>query len=287
MSLRTFDGAVAIVTGGASGIGKAVAQELAARGGDVVLADIDAADAEMVASDIRARGGRATALRLDVTDAPAFHAAVHDTLARTGRLDYLFNNAGIAVAGEAQDLTLESWRRIVDVNFMGVVHGVLAAYPAMIRQGFGHIVNTASTAGLMTGPGMTSYASTKAAVVGLSKGLRAEAAGRGVRVTAVCPGVIRTPILQGGRHGMLLLKLPEAEQRQVIGALAEGMRPMEPGPFAQRLLDGLTRNPGIVVIPGWWRIVWWLERLSPAFAGWLAQQYFEKHLTQLTRAPAR
>lgn len=287
MSLRTFQDAVAIVTGGASGIGKAVALELAARGCEVVVADIDAADAAAVAADLRQRGAHAAAVRMDVTDAVAFAALVRDTIARTGRLDYLFNNAGIAVAGEAQDLTLESWRRIVEVNFMGVVHGVLAAYPAMVRQGFGHIVNTASTAGLITGPGMISYASTKAAVVGLSKGLRAEGAGRGVRVTAVCPGVIRTPILQGGRHGMLLLKLPEADQRRLIGELAERMKPMEPGPFARRLLDCVARNPGIVVIPGWWRVVWWLERLSPALAGFLAQKYFEKHLSQLGAAAAR
>lgn len=287
MGLRTFEDAVAIVTGGASGIGRAVAQALAARGCDVVIADIDAADAERVANGIRERGGRAAAAALDVTDAAAFQALVRDTRARTGRLDYLFNNAGIAVAGEAQDLTLAAWRRIVEVNFMGVVHGVLAAYPAMVSQGFGHVVNTASIAGLITGPGMIGYAATKHAVIGLSKGLRAEAACRGVRVTAVCPGVIRTPILQGGRHGLLLLKLPEAQQRQLIGDLAERMKPMDVDAFARRLLDRLARNPGIVVIPGWWRMVWWLERLSPALAGWLSQKYYAKHLSQLAGATPR
>lgn len=279
--LRTYDRAVAIVTGGASGIGRAVAEELAARGAEVVLADIDAADAEGVAAAIRERGGRASAQRLDVADAAAFRALVDATLARAGRLDWLFNNAGIAVAGEAHELTLEAWRKIVEVNVMGVVHGQLAAYPAMVRQGFGHIVNTASIAGLLATPGAAAYATTKHAVVGLSKSLRIEGAARGVRVSALCPGVIRTPILRGGRHGILLLNRPEAEQRELIAGLAERMRPLAPEAFARRLLDRLPRNPAVILIPGWWRLAWWLERWAPCLAERLAQAYYRKNLRQL------
>ena len=272
--LRTFNQAVALVTGAASGIGKAVSEELAARGAEVILADID--DAEAVAGGIRSRGGKATAVRLDVRDFAAFKSVVDRAVGEKGRLDYLFNNAGIAVAAEVQDHTLEAWRKIVDVNLMGVVHGVQAAYPGMIAQGFGHIVNTASTAGLLPSPGITSYTATKHAVVGLSRALRAEGAARGVRVSAVCPGPIRTPIISGGKHGVLLFKLPEAEQRKLIAELFEMLRPLDAGVFARRLLDQVARNRGIIVIPGWWKLMWWLDRLSPALSGWLARKGFEQ-----------
>jgi NAD(P)-dependent dehydrogenase (short-subunit alcohol dehydrogenase family) len=267
--LRIYRDAAVIITGGASGIGKAVGEELASRGADVVLADID--DAEPVAAAIRARGGKASAARLDVTRADDVKALVDRTIAAKGRLDFIFNNAGIAVGGGVEDCTLESWRKIVDVNLMGVVHGVHAAFPAMLAQGFGHIVNTASTAGLLPTPGATSYSTTKHAVVGLTRGLRAEGAARGVRASAVCPGAIRTPILRGGRHGILLGKAPEAVQREVIGELFEQLRPMDPAAFARRLADCVAKNQAIIVIPGWWKLVWWLERLLPSLIGYVAR----------------
>ena len=135
--LRTYEGSVAIVMGAASGIGKAIALELARRGCEVMVADIDVAESDAVVAAIHVSGGRASASVLDVTDYSAVKALVDRMMADRGRLDYLFNNAGIAVTGDATEYTLESWRRIVEVNFMGVVHGVHAAYPAMIQQGFG------------------------------------------------------------------------------------------------------------------------------------------------------
>jgi NAD(P)-dependent dehydrogenase (short-subunit alcohol dehydrogenase family) len=279
--LRTFRDGVAIITGGASGIGKAVAEELASRGCDVVLGDID--DAEAVAAGIRSRGGKASASRLDVTNFEAVRNLVDRTVAAKGRLDYIFNNAGIAVAGSVEEHTLESWRRIVEVNLMGVVHGVHAAYPAMLKQGFGHIVNTASTAGLLATPGAASYSTTKHAVVGLSKSLRAEAHSRGVRVSAVCPGAIRTPILEGGRHGMMLMKLPEKDQRALIGELFEQLRPLDVDVFARRLANGIAENQAVIVIPGWWRLIWWLERLFPSLTAYATRKAFDANLRKINR----
>ena len=118
-----------------------------------------------------------------------------------GRLDLMFNNAGITWGGDTELLTLDQWNAIIDVNIRGVVHGVAAAYPLMVRQGHGHIVNTASMAGLAAAGQITSYVMTKHAVVGLSLALRSEAAGRGVGVLAVCPTAVETPILDKGAIG--------------------------------------------------------------------------------------
>src|SRR5262245_42224664 len=188
-SLRSFHEAVAIVTGGASGIGAALGRELARRGSHVILADRQLEVASGVAASINAAGGKAEAVELDVRDAIAFDAIVALTIERHGRIDYLFNNAGIGVGGEIREYRLDDWRDVVDVNLMGVVHGVQAAYGRMIAQGFGHIINTASVAGLLPSPFMGSYTTTKHAVVGMSRALRLEAARYGVRVSTLCPGV--------------------------------------------------------------------------------------------------
>ncbi len=175
-TIRVFDGTTAIVNGGASGIGRALAEELAKRGSEVVLADLQIELAEKVASEIHAVGGKAQAVGIDVVDFSAMERLIQDTVKRTGRLDYVFNNAGIGIGGSVEHYGIEDWHQILDVNLRGVINGVHAAYKVMIVQGFGHIVNTASLAGLMPSPGQVAYATTKHGVVGLSKSLRAEAA---------------------------------------------------------------------------------------------------------------
>ena len=152
-TIRIFNGATAIVTGGASGIGRALAEELAKRGCEVVLADLQIELAEEVASEIHVSGGKAKAVKIDVTDFPAMEHLVQETVKRTGRLDYIFNNAGIVIGGYVNHLGIEDWNQIVNVNLRGVINGIQATYPIMMTQGFGHIINTASMAGLMVGPG--------------------------------------------------------------------------------------------------------------------------------------
>ena len=172
---------------------------LVGAGADVLCTDIDGEAA--AAGCRRVRGRAARAARLDVTDAAAVRAAVDGVVARAGRLDLMFNNAGIAWGGDTELLTLDQWNAIIDVNIRGVVHGVAAAYPLMVRQGHGHIVNTASMGGLTAAGQITSYVMTKHAVVGLSLALRSEAAARGVGVTALCPAAVETPILDKGAIG--------------------------------------------------------------------------------------
>jgi len=271
-SLRTFVGAVAIVTGGASGIGRALGEALARRGASVILADLQVDLAEEVAARIRDGGGRANAEDLDVTDFLATSRLVQSTFQRAGRLDYLFNIAGIGIVGEARYYELEDWYRILDVNLRGVVHGVQAAYPIMLRQGFGHIVNMASGAGLWPSPFVVGYCTTKHAVVGLSTSLRIEAAAAGVRVSVLCPGAVRTPALTcESRYGKVLPQIPP----EVLQKLVERQRPMRPERFAELALRAVAKNRAIIVIPSLWKIVWWLNRLSPGLGFYLGRKSME------------
>jgi NAD(P)-dependent dehydrogenase (short-subunit alcohol dehydrogenase family) len=269
--LRTFDGAVAVVTGGASGIGRALAEALARRGAAVVLADRQIDLAREVAGGIRQRGGEAGAAEVDVTEAAAVEALIGDTFAARGRLDYLFNNAGIGIGGGAELYRLEHWTRVLDVNVRGVVHGVQAAYPRMLRQGFGHIVSTASIAGLLPAPGTVSYGASKHAVVGMTRSLRVEAKSLGVRVSAICPGVVRTSILDGGRYGEILQPFP----REFQDRLWRRLRPMDPDRFAVQALAGVAADREIIVVPARWKLLWWLDRLSPALGSCLARWFYE------------
>lgn len=243
-----FAGRTAVVTGAGSGIGAALSRALAAAGVDVTCADLDAEAAADVAGPIGARW-----VALDVTDA----AAVRD-LVESVEPDLLFNNAGITFGGETEDLTLEQWDAIIDVNIRGVVHGVAAAYPLMVRRGSGQIVNTASMGGLMAAGLITSYVMTKHAVVGLSLALRSEAAAKGVGVTVVCPSAVETPILEKGHLGRF-----HGRDYYLKG---QGVRrPLDPDVFAAQVLEAVAADRALLVTPRTARIAWRLGRLFPGF----------------------
>ncbi len=235
--MEPFAGKIVVITGGASGIGRAVGAQLVRHGARVVLADINGESVGATAAAI----GATSAATVDVRDAAAVEQLVSSTVATHGRLDYMFNNAGIAIMGEARNMTLADWTQLIDVNVRGVINGVFAAYPVMVRQGFGHIVNTASIAGLVPTPGATGYATTKHAVVGLSTGLRAEAAGLGVKVSAVCPGIIDTPLKYGTR-----LINPDADRDKLLNSLPIKLYPVED--CARDILRGVARNQGIIIV---------------------------------------
>jgi NAD(P)-dependent dehydrogenase (short-subunit alcohol dehydrogenase family) len=180
-----------------------------------------------------------------------------------GTLDLLFNNAGISIGGETQELTLDHWDAIIDVNIRGVVHGVHAAYPLMVRQPpidgvRGHIVNTASMGGLMAAGLLTSYVMTKHAVVGLSLALRSEAAAFGVGVTAVCPSAVDTPILDKGAVGRF-------HGRDYFLKGQGVRRPLDPAVLADQVLVAVAEDRPLLVTPRTARIAWRIGRLSPSF----------------------
>jgi NAD(P)-dependent dehydrogenase (short-subunit alcohol dehydrogenase family) len=284
MPNTNYSGKVAVVTGGASGIGAAIGRALAQAGAEVVLADRQVELAEQVSAGIRREGGRATAEELDVRSLSSMTHVVEKTVARSGGVDYFFNNAGIGVGGEADTYEARDWDDVIDVNLRGVTNGVQAVYPVMIRRRTGHIVNTASVAGLLPTPGQASYTATKHAVVGLSKSLRVEAKRHGVRVSVLCPGVIRTPILMGGKFGRTnAVGLTPENMR----AMWERLRPMDADVFAQKVLRAVARNEGIIVIPRWWRAFWYIDRLSPALSMKLSESLLDRARTQLERAGIR
>ena len=253
---------IAIITGAASGIGRALARALVLRGDTVVVADIDGDGAERVAGGLARQGpGAATSAALDVRDAAAVAALVRSTYDSHGRLDVMVNNAGIAIGGEAYELLLAHWDRAIDVNLRGVVHGVQAVYPLMVRQRSGHIVNTASLAGLLPAPGATAYAMTKHAVVGLSLSLRGEAAAYGVRVTAVCPGVVETPILDKGGPDDLPKPADSEHWREMAQHFQH--RLYSPDRLARDILRGIDRDAALVIAPASARVAWQLWRYAP------------------------
>ncbi|MFC6345020.1 SDR family NAD(P)-dependent oxidoreductase, partial [Nocardioides hankookensis] len=197
--------------------------------------------------------GSARAARLDVTDAAAVQALVDSV-----QPDLLFNNAGITFGGETEDLTLEQWNAIIDVNIRGVVHGVAAAYPLMVTRGSGQIVNTASMGGLMAAGLITSYVMTKHAVVGLSLALRSEAASKGVGVTVVCPAAVDTPILDKGYVGKF--------HGRDFYLKGQGVRhPLDPAVFAEQVLETVAEDKAMLVTPRPARIAWRLGRFFPGF----------------------
>jgi NAD(P)-dependent dehydrogenase (short-subunit alcohol dehydrogenase family) len=267
----SLNGKIAIVTGGGSGIGEALCSELARRGARVIVADINADDAARVAAAITDNGGQATASTIDVTSEQNVRHLIEETASAHRRLDYLFNNAGIGLGGDARDLTLDHWHQVLDVDLYGVLHGVLAAYPIMASQGFGHIVNTSSAAAFFPDPGNAPYCTAKHAIVGLSLSLRLEGADLGVKVSVICPGFVRTNIYQNAN--VVNMDLPaDVPREQLAGAPA---KIMEASRAAQVILDGVARNHAVIVFPATIR---WARRAYRLFP-----RLIDRHLLRQMR----
>ena len=202
--MKTVEGKVAVVTGGASGIGLALAQRFLADGASVVVADVEAKALDEAAAALGDEHGadRVLAVPTDVRDAEEVDALAAATFDRFGTAHVVCNNAGVGVGGLAWEVPADRWRWVVDVNLLGVANGIRAFVPRMIEQGEGHVVNTASAAGLVTGFGMAPYYATKHGVVALSESLHFDLGlvNAPVQVTVVCPEWVRTKILLSERN---------------------------------------------------------------------------------------
>lgn len=265
MKKSIWKDAVGIVTGAGSGIGRALAKALSLRGTKVIVTDIDFEKAKFVALEC---GENAVAYQMDVRDAIRVNEIVAQTFQKFGRLDFIFNNAGIGVAGEAYEIPAPLWDRIIDINLKGVLNGVLAAYPIMVKQGHGYIINTASLAGLGPAALLAPYSMTKHAVVGLSHSLRVEAAAYGVQINVLCPSAIETPILDN----MNPIDLPAVpwtpDARRYLTNLSAPPYPVEK--MAEEVIIAIEKNKATIVLPRKARIAWILGRLFPRLVEKLA-----------------
>ena len=198
--MQDFEGKVAVVTGGASGIGLSLVERFVREGMKVVCADVETQRAEREAARLCDAGADVVAEACDVRDPSAVEGLRDRTLSRHGGVHVVVNNAGVAPAGPMLETTPADWRWIVDVNVLGVAYGVSAFGPAMRDAGEGHIVNTASEAGLVTSAALGMYSATKHAVVGLSESLHRELEGSGVGVHCLCPNLVKTKIFESERN---------------------------------------------------------------------------------------
>ncbi|UCE87910.1 MAG: SDR family NAD(P)-dependent oxidoreductase [Deltaproteobacteria bacterium] len=228
--MEDLAGKVAFVTGGASGIGLAMAHAFAREGSKVVLADIEVGPLETAAEELRAAGADVIGVNCDVSDHSSVVAAAARAVDAFGKVHVLCNNAGVAPSGAVDETTPEDWKWCLGVNLMGVVHGIQVLVPAIKAHGEGgHVVNTASIAGLIALPTLGIYTATKYAVVGLSETLRGELAPFGIGVSVLCPSFVKTRLHESHRNRPAEL----------------GPGPGEPDPFMAQMLSTAT-DPQVI-----------------------------------------
>ena len=252
--MQELNGKVAVVTGGGSGIGRAMALAFADEGMDVAIGDIEAGPAEAVAEEVRARGRRAIAVACDVADIASVRALAEKTKAELGGAHVVCNNAGVVANNPSAQMTDTDWTWVLGVDLDGVVNGIQAFLPGLVEQGDGHLVNTSSIAGLipLAAPGIISYTAAKYGVVGITETLHGELEGSGVSASVLCPGLVNTRIGESGRNR------PDADAVPAPPPPAElppGVEPphiwggevIEPEGVAQRVVEAVKNNDLYIV----------------------------------------
>ena len=248
-AMQDLAGKSAFVTGGASGIGLALGRALAEAGCRVMLADIEQGPLAEAVGTLNRIGPDIRGIACDVADPGSVERAAGEAISAFGNIHILCNNAGVAAGSGIEDISLASWRWVIDVNLMGVVHGLAALLPHMRAHGEGgHIVNTASMAGLLSdgGMGFSPYSASKYAVVAMSEGLRAELEPDGIGVSVLCPGFVRTRIAEAGRSRPARYGAHVASAR--TAAVTELVRAgMDPKAVADRVLAAI-RNDELYIV---------------------------------------
>jgi len=252
---------VAVVTGAGSGIGRALALALAERGCALALADRDGRGIIATADEARKAGAHAVSEHVvDVADIEAMTRFRDEALKAHGRVELLVNNAGVALQGELEELTLENMRWLIDINFWGVVHGTRLFLPSLRQQRQAHIVNISSIFGIVGVAGQSAYAASKFAVRGFSEVLRHELGDTAIRVSTVHPGGVRTNIVRNAR---MPAKLDPERRQRLIARFDEIARTM-PEQAARRIIRGIERDELRIIVGGDARLLATLQWLLPA-----------------------
>lgn len=250
---------VAVVTGAGSGIGRALARQLAQSGSALALADIDEAGLQQTVSSLSERGVQLSTHVVDISDESAVKAFSADVAAKHGRATLLINNAGVALHGWFQEISLDDLRWLMGINFWGVVYGVKYFLPLLKKEPRAHIVNISSVFGLVAPAGQSAYAASKFAVRGFTEALRHELEGTSVVVSCVHPGGIRTPIARRARLGA---NTPPGSRDEAI-ARFDRLTPTMPDAAAARILQGVERREPRILIGRDARQIDLLQRLRP------------------------
>ncbi len=255
-----LDGGTAVVTGAGSGIGRALAQKLAVAGSSLALADIDEAGLAETASSLEVKAGSVTTHVLNVADEAAVRALAEEVVTRHGRVTLLINNAGVALLGKFEQISLDDFHWLMDINFWGTVYGVTYFLPVLKQQPRAHIVNLSSVFGLVAPVGQSAYCASKFAVRGFTECLRHELQGMNVFVTSVHPEGIATAIARRARLGA---NTPATIQKQSV-TLFEKVARVPPEEAAETILRGVEKKQGRVLIGSDARALDVLQRLRPA-----------------------
>jgi len=247
--MREFSGKTAFVTGGASGIGLALGRAFAEAGMNVMLADVERSALDSAVSSLHNFGPKVRGVSCDVTDPGSVEAAANAAFEAFGHVHVVCNNAGVAAGGGIDNISLDNWRWVVDVNLMGVLHGIRAFLPHIRAHGEGgHIVNTASMAGMNGGLGFSPYAATKFAVVAMSEGLAMQLKPHGIGVSVLCPSYVRTRIGESGRnrqprYGETPRLDPASPAGQMVAEIARRLDAgLEPSDVAARVLSAISED---------------------------------------------
>jgi short-subunit dehydrogenase len=263
---------VALVTGAGSGIGRATALALAREGASLVLCDVSPARLEVVTAEVDAVSRCVHAAVVDVGDREAMRAFSEAVHLKMPAVDVLVNNAGVGHSGGVLTTSLEDWDRVLRVNVLGVIHGCHFFVPTMLRHGGGHVVNLSSALGYAAAPNVLGYVTSKFAVLGYSRALRAELKGQGVGVTAVCPGVVHTNIVKDSHFAGVP---DEAATRARVDALY-ARRGYPPERVAEAIVGAIRRDTAVLpVTPEAW-FLYYLSRVSPGaqetVARWMSRR---------------
>jgi 3-oxoacyl-[acyl-carrier protein] reductase len=266
--MKIIRGKKALITGAASGIGRAIAVALAGEGADLYLVDIDEAGLELTAREVAGRGVEVVTAVCDLGEPAQISAAVRALLSRWDRLNILVNNAGVLCYGPAHRMTDEQWNRVMSVNLAAPVQLARELLPTLLSSQDAHLVNICSIFGLVSSRNIAAYQTSKYGLVGFTEALRTEYGGRTFGVTAVCPGFVSTPMMErvvageptvNGRSG----KPPTPPPAWIVTS---------PEKVAAKIIAAMRKNRGLVIVTPAARLLWWLKRLSPGAVDWVSRE---------------